>query len=294
MRRPASLAVSALAAALAVPVLSTESRARTPIDPGSAGSEGSILDATVGVAMSNEAYDAEGEKGETGADATVIPIAVAFDYGLGGDLSAGLELSLLSTSTEAGAAEASGTGLREAIVSITWSGALGPGTLGIRGGLKVDLGPEEKDLDADELPTSDGQGGLLLDAGYDLSLTPEAWLSLDLTVVSPFEGDDDTRNGLLLAPSAGVSYRVSPDLTAGLLVGFVTQGETKLAGDAVEDSDKSLFHVLPWVRYHVGPGSLLLALGLHGEDVSTGYPLSGKNQPAPSVPPITVGWHMRF
>lgn len=284
--------LAALLVSLALPLTAA---ARTPLDPSGA-VEGVVeVDATVGYMTTDQVFDEDGEKQDLGAEATAIPVTVALEYGLGGDLSAGLDLSFLKASGEAGSIEVEGSGLREAILGLTWSTSLGPGGLDLRGGLKVDLGKDPDDLDADEVGTSDNQGGLLLDGSYGLSLTDEVSASLSLLVVSHFESDDEIKSGLVLAPTLGLSYRVAEAFAVGLALGYVSQGESEVAGDSVDDSDSSLLHVLPWLSYRIqDAGTLLLALGFRAEDVTIGYPLSGKNAVAPGTPPFTLAWRMSF
>jgi hypothetical protein len=271
---------------LAMMLVSASAFAGSSLEKSSANDAGALsAGVSVGYSTMSKRFDTEGEAQDMGDSLSTMPIVLDVNYGVMDGLDAGVSLSLAQNKI----GDASGMGMREAVIGVGYAVA---GAY-ITAGFKLDLGKKQADLAADELGTSNNQNGIAIGVHYNHGLSDTMNLHVGLGVVHSLADDNKIANGLLLDPNVGVGFSVGDGMTAGLDLGYFIRGDTKVDGTAMEKSGGNGLYVTPWFATGLAGGDLSVAVGVSDEDMSHGVVVMGKNAPSNNVG-VTVGWSKGF
>lgn len=255
--------------------------------------------AEVGFMTFSDQFDANGDRQD--GDKTTnpeLPILVGVSADLWNGLGVGIDLSMarIATDPDAGGGLDS-FGMREVAIRALYSHGLGPGSIDVSLGFKLDLGKKQEDIGNDDLPTSDQQHAFEARLGYTVGvgvLAAYARVGLVAHLEREVAAGAKVQDGLLVAPALGLRAGFGP-IGVGLEIGAWFQGENESNGATIKDSDSYLIYAMPWVSWSFLPGqSVLLRLGVTDEDAMIGYPIAGKNAPAPVVPPFALAYRGGF
>jgi len=275
-----------LMAFLAMMLISTSAFAGSSLEKSSANDAGAVsAGISVGYSTQSKRFDDEGTAQDLGDAMSTMPIVIDVNYGVMDGLDAGVSLSLAQNKV----GDASGMGMREAVIGVGYevAGAY------ITAGFKLDLGKKPADLGADELGTSNGQNGIAIGVHYNHGLSDVMNLHVGLGVVHSLPDENKVANGLLLDPNVGIGYDLGGGMSAGLDLGYFIAGDMTLDGTAMEKSGGNGLYVTPWFATGVAGGDLSIAVGVQDEDLSHGIVVMGNDAPANNMG-VTVGWSKGF
>jgi len=275
-----------LMACLAMMLISTSAFAGSSLEKSSANDAGAVsAGISVGYSTQSKRFDDEGTAQDLGDAMSTMPIVIDVNYGVMDGLDAGVSLSLAQNKV----GDASGMGMREAVIGVGYevAGAY------ITAGFKLDLGKKPADLGADELGTSNGQNGIAIGVHYNHGLSDVMNLHVGLGVVHSLPDENKVANGLLLDPNVGIGYDLGGGMSAGLDLGYFIAGDMTLDGTAMEKSGGNGLYVTPWFATGVAGGDLSIAVGVQDEDLSHGIVVMGNDAPANNMG-VTVGWSKGF
>jgi len=275
-----------LMAFLAMMLISASAFAGSSLEKSSANDAGAVsAGISVGYSTTSKMFDDEGTAQDLGDSMSTMPIVIDVNYGVMDGLDAGVSLSLAQNKV----GDASGMGMREAVIGVGYevAGAY------ITAGFKLDLGKKPADLGADELGTSNNQNGIAIGVHYNHGLSDVMNLHVGLGVVHSLPDENKMANGLLLDPNVGIGYDLGGGMSAGLDLGYFIAGDVTADGTAMDDTGGNGLYVTPWFATGVAGGDLSIALGVQDENMSHGIVVMGNDAPANNMG-VTVGWSKGF